>query len=77
MVEERVRKAVDVVGSYMSPTLCVSGSSMRFTLFSFILCIVSVANALHFYLDANQKRCFIEELPTDTVVEGKHFPLHD
>ena len=50
---------------------------MRFTLFSFILCIVSVANALHFYLDANQKRCFIEELPTDTVVEGKHVPLHD
>ena len=49
---------------------------MRFTLFSFILCVVSVANALHFYLDANQKRCFIEELPTDTVVEGKHFPLH-
>jgi hypothetical protein len=27
-------------------------------------------NALHFYLDANEKRCFIEELPTDTVVEG-------
>jgi hypothetical protein len=51
---------------------------MRFTfkLFSFILCVVSVANALHFYLDANQRRCFIEELPTDTVVEGKHFPLH-
>ena len=50
---------------------------MRFTLFSFVLCTVSVANALHFYLDANQKRCFIEELPTDTVVEGKHFPSHD
>jgi len=31
---------------------------------------VLVANALHFYLDANEKRCFIEELPTDTVVEG-------
>jgi hypothetical protein len=29
-----------------------------------------VSNALHFYLDANEKRCFIEELPTDTVVEG-------
>jgi p24 family protein alpha len=30
----------------------------------------ATTNALHFYLDANQKRCFIEELPTDTVVEG-------
>jgi len=45
---------------------------MQFTLFSFILCIASAANALHFYLDANQKRCFIEELPTDTVVEGHY-----
>lgn len=39
-------------------------------LFTFFV-LVSVANALHFYLDANEKRCFIEELPTDTVVEGE------
>jgi len=45
---------------------------MQFSLFSFILYIISAANALHFYLDANQKRCFIEELPTDTVVEGHY-----
>ncbi|KAF8227522.1 hypothetical protein L208DRAFT_1296379 [Tricholoma matsutake] len=32
----------------------------------------ATTNALHFYLDANQKRCFIEELPTDTVVEGNY-----
>jgi hypothetical protein len=31
---------------------------------------VACTNALHFYLDANEKRCFIEEIPTDTVVEG-------
>ncbi|KAG6908436.1 hypothetical protein DXG01_004661 [Tephrocybe rancida] len=38
-----------------------------------LLCLaVSTAHALHFYLDANQKRCFIEELPTDTVVEGSY-----
>ncbi|KAJ7281835.1 emp24/gp25L/p24 family/GOLD-domain-containing protein [Mycena rebaudengoi] len=30
---------------------------------------VACTNALHFYLDANEKRCFIEEIPTDTVVE--------
>ena len=32
--------------------------------------LVATVNAFHFYLDANEKRCFIEELPTDTVVEG-------
>ncbi|KAK0467334.1 uncharacterized protein EV420DRAFT_1626607 [Desarmillaria tabescens] len=43
------------------------------------LCFLSlsfaVVNALHFYLDANEKRCFIEELPTDTVVEGHYRAL--
>jgi len=48
---------------------------MRFTLVSFLLCLVTYANALHFYLDANQKRCFIEELPSDTVVEGHYKAL--
>ncbi|KAK2463716.1 hypothetical protein APHAL10511_004467 [Amanita phalloides] len=38
-----------------------------------ILVHVSVlTNALHFYLDAGQRRCFIEELPADTVVEGNY-----
>jgi hypothetical protein len=40
-----------------------------FSLFLLLL-IAATANALHFYLDANEKRCFIEELPTDTVVQG-------
>ncbi|KAL9713730.1 emp24p/erv25p- protein [Leucoagaricus gongylophorus] len=40
-----------------------------------VLAIAVAADALHFYLDANQKRCFIEELPTDTVVEGKYRAL--
>lgn len=47
-------------------------------LLSSLLCAVfaaATANALHFYLDANQKRCFIEELPTDTVVEGSYRAL--
>ena len=38
-----------------------------------VLAIAVAANALHFYLDTNQKRCFIEELPTDTVAEGMLF----
>ncbi|KAG9223784.1 hypothetical protein CCMSSC00406_0004875 [Pleurotus cornucopiae] len=35
----------------------------------------ATVNALHFYLDANERRCFIEELPTDTVVEGHYRAL--
>jgi hypothetical protein len=46
----------------------------RTWLASLLLLAGSATNALHFYLDANQKRCFIEELPTDTVVEGILFP---
>ncbi|KAH9175986.1 emp24/gp25L/p24 family/GOLD-domain-containing protein [Lactarius sanguifluus] len=43
-----------------------------------LLCLflfISVVNSLHFYLDDNEKRCFIEELPTDTVVEGHYKAL--
>lgn len=25
---------------------------------------------LHFYLDSDEERCFIEELPNETIVEG-------
>ncbi|KAE9401070.1 hypothetical protein BT96DRAFT_1018384 [Gymnopus androsaceus JB14] len=46
-------------------------SSLCYLLLYFAL----AANALHFYLDANEKRCFIEELPTDTVVEGHYRAL--
>ncbi|KAI0296048.1 emp24/gp25L/p24 family/GOLD-domain-containing protein [Russula brevipes] len=45
-----------------------------FLLYCLLLCI-STVNALHFYLDANEKRCFIEELPSDTVVEGHYRAL--
>ena len=35
--------------------------------------ISAVTNALHFYLDAGQRRCFIEELPANTVAEGIYY----
>ncbi|KAI0313271.1 emp24/gp25L/p24 family/GOLD-domain-containing protein [Amylostereum chailletii] len=37
--------------------------------------LATTANALHFYLDAGETRCFVEELPTDTVVEGHYRAL--
>lgn len=40
-----------------------------------LLVLASTTHALHFYLDANEKRCFIEEIPTDTVVEGNYKAL--
>ena len=44
------------------------------SLLSCLFLFISTVNALHFYLDADEKRCFIEELPTDTVVEGEAPP---
>lgn len=41
------------------------------SLFLVVLLLIASANALHFYLDASERRCFIEELPTDTVVDGE------
>ncbi|KAG1907780.1 emp24/gp25L/p24 family/GOLD-domain-containing protein [Suillus fuscotomentosus] len=38
-------------------------------LLPFFFLLITTVNALHFYLDANEKRCFVEELPSDTVVE--------
>ncbi|KIM53934.1 hypothetical protein SCLCIDRAFT_1222460 [Scleroderma citrinum Foug A] len=37
--------------------------------------LITTVHALHFYLDANEKRCFIEELPSDTAVEGHYKAL--
>lgn len=39
------------------------------------LWFITAAHALHLYLDVNEKRCFIEELPSDTVVEGHYKAL--
>lgn len=36
----------------------------------FTLALLPIANALHFYLDAAENKCFLEELPVDTIVEG-------
>lgn len=33
---------------------------------------LTLEQALHFYLESNEQRCFLEELPSDTVVEGQH-----
>ena len=46
------------------------GPRYALTTIMLVLLSSSLAHALHFYLDASEKRCFIEELPTDTVVEG-------
>ncbi|KAI0704345.1 emp24/gp25L/p24 family/GOLD-domain-containing protein [Cytidiella melzeri] len=40
-----------------------------------LLLICATSNALHFYLDSNEKRCFLEEIPSDTVVEGHYKAL--
>ncbi len=59
--------------SYFSPFSFMLEFRAR-SLLSCLFLFISAVNALHFYLDADEKRCFIEELPTDTVVEGKQPP---
>lgn len=39
-------------------------------LFSTIAFLPLLSSALHFYLDASENKCFLEELPVDTIVEG-------
>jgi hypothetical protein len=39
-------------------------------LLPFLLLGPLAANALHFYLDKSEKKCFLEELPVNTMVEG-------
>ncbi|KAB5594488.1 Ribosome production factor 1 [Ceratobasidium theobromae] len=45
------------------------------SLIIFGVALITSVNALHFYLDSNERRCFIEELPTDTIVEGHYRAL--
>lgn len=35
------------------------------------LTILSIANALHFYVNTDETKCFFEELPKDTIAVGK------
>lgn len=37
-----------------------------------LLALGSVAQALYFYIDGSTPRCFIEELPKDTLVVGDY-----
>ncbi|WVQ97696.1 hypothetical protein IAU59_004810 [Kwoniella sp. CBS 9459] len=45
---------------------------MRLTNALFALPLLTAVNALHFYFESNEKRCFMEELPSDTIVEGHY-----
>lgn len=36
-----------------------------------ILCLSVPANALYFFMDGRQTKCFYEELPKDTLVVGQ------
>ncbi|KAI5454409.1 emp24p/erv25p- protein [Naganishia albida] len=47
-------------------------------LVTWLLGLVALAypiHALHFYLDSSEQRCFLEELPSDTIVEGHYKAL--
>lgn len=56
--------------------LCPARTSLRRlmlrlpTLLAFLL-LARFSSALYFYLEAGEKRCFLEELPKDTIVVGQ------
>lgn len=59
-----------------TPVLSISVSvvpTMR--VLSVLALVAAGARALHFYLDSNEQRCFVEELPSDTIVEGHYRAL--
>lgn len=39
--------------------------------FALIAVFASLCNALHFYVDTDETKCFYEELPKDTIAVGK------
>jgi len=43
------------------------------TVFAYLLLTAFIlpSNALYFYINGNQPKCFFEELPKDTMVVGK------
>jgi len=41
-----------------------------------LLVSTTTVNSLHFYLDSDETKCFIEELPSDTAVEG-HYKAYE
>ncbi|WVR04318.1 hypothetical protein IAU60_001318 [Kwoniella sp. DSM 27419] len=45
---------------------------MKLTHALLALPLLSAVNALHFYFESNERRCFMEELPSDTIVEGHY-----
>jgi hypothetical protein len=44
---------------------------MRFTLLIASLALIPLVQGLHFYLEGSQAKCFVEDLPKETLVVGK------
>lgn len=44
---------------------------LRLPLVVAFLSLLHLSSALYFYLDAGENRCFLEELPKDTIVVGE------
>ncbi|KZS91184.1 hypothetical protein SISNIDRAFT_394236, partial [Sistotremastrum niveocremeum HHB9708] len=49
--------------------------SLPIPIFLLLSCLTSLTSALHFYLESTEMRCFVEELPSSTVLEGHYRAL--
>ncbi|KAI5480461.1 ER to Golgi transport-related protein [Pseudohyphozyma bogoriensis] len=47
-------------------------SAMKLPVLALLLSLVHLSSALYFYLEAGENKCFLEELPKDTIVVGHY-----
>jgi hypothetical protein len=40
-----------------------------------LICLITRVSCLYFYLEGTEKKCFIEDLPKETMVIGKDLTL--
>ena len=41
-------------------------------IFIFLVCFISVTHSLYFHISETERKCFIEEIPDETLVIGKY-----
>ncbi|EIM21399.1 hypothetical protein WALSEDRAFT_60407 [Wallemia mellicola CBS 633.66] len=44
----------------------------QFNVLLILLILIEFTQCLHFYMESNDRRCFLEEVPADTLVSGKY-----
>ena len=49
----------------------------RFVVIGLFFGLFGLSSGLYFHIGETERKCFIEEIPDETMVTGKHFLLND